>query len=121
MKIRLYYFNYSHLSKSSPSGTARCLTSNGRYIFWSHWKEAYMWDQKYNSCPCHEHLNEEHFQLTASSRMRNGLAEDVLSSNESNYVFISFVNFVLTSVHYFSINMSVTFITFISNTYAHAV
>ena len=68
----------NNIEKSSPSGTARCLTNNGQYIFWSHWKEAYLWGQKHNSSPCHEQLKEDHFQLTACSRMRNGLAEDVL-------------------------------------------
>ena len=67
-----------NIKKSAPSGTARCLTKDGKFILWSHWKEAYLWDQKYNSTHCHERLKEDHFELTASSRMRNGLAEDVL-------------------------------------------
>ena len=50
----------------------------GNNIYWSHWKEAYCWDQKSNSCPIHKGLKEDHFNLTPSSRMRNGLAEDVL-------------------------------------------
>ena len=31
-----------------------------------------------NSMPLHERLKEDHFNLTPSSRMRNGLTEDVL-------------------------------------------
>ena len=34
--------------------------------------------QRCNSCYFHEKLKEDHFILTPSSRMRNGLAEDVL-------------------------------------------
>ena len=68
----------NNIEKSALSGTARCLTKDGKYILWSHWKEAYIWDQKHNSAHCHERLKEDHFELTASSRMRNGLAEDVL-------------------------------------------
>ena len=38
-----------------------------------------LWDQKTNSCPIHENLKEEHFQLNPSPQIRNGLAEDVLN------------------------------------------
>jgi hypothetical protein len=58
--------------------STRCLKNGDYNIFWQHWKDAYMWDQASNSSPLHEKLKEEHFQLTPSSRMRNGLAEDVL-------------------------------------------
>ena len=68
------------MEKSSPhDGTTRCLIKDGKNIFWSHWKDAYYWDQSNNSCPLHENLKEEYFHLTPSSQMRNGLAEDVLN------------------------------------------
>ena len=67
------------MEKSSAHGTSRFLTNNGNNIFWSHWKEAFLWDQSSNSCHLHENLKEDHFMLTPSSRMRNGLAEDVLN------------------------------------------
>lgn len=68
----------NNVEKSSPTGSTRCLKNGDDNIFWQHWKDAYLWDQACNSCPLHEKLKEEHFQLTPSSRMRNGLAEDVL-------------------------------------------
>ena len=68
----------NNVEKSYSHGGKRVLTKGGKNIFWSHWKEAYLWDQKSNSCPLHERLKEEHFELTPSFRMRNGLAEDVL-------------------------------------------
>jgi hypothetical protein len=68
----------NNVEKSSPTGSTRCLKNGDDNIFWKHWKDAYLWDQACNSCPLHEKLKEEHFQLTPSSRMRNGLAEDVL-------------------------------------------
>ena len=68
------------MEKSSAHGSTRCLTIDGKTIFWSYWKEAYMWDQSNNSCHPHESLKEEHFNLTPTLRlrMRNNLAEDVL-------------------------------------------
>ncbi|CAB4015802.1 Hypothetical predicted protein [Paramuricea clavata] len=69
---------HNNVEKSSPTGTTRCLKNGDDNIFWQHWKDAYLWDQACNSCPLHEKLKEEHFQLTPSSRMRNSLAEDVL-------------------------------------------
>ena len=51
---------------------------NGQNIFWCFWRKAYLWDQQNHSCPIHEKLTEDHFELTPSSRMRNSLAEDVL-------------------------------------------
>lgn len=68
------------MEKSSAHGSARCLTINGKNIFWSHWKEAFTWDQNSNSCHFHEKLKEDHFMLTPSLRMRNNLAEDVLDA-----------------------------------------
>ncbi len=68
----------NNVEKSSSHGGKRILTKGGKNIYWSHWKEAYCWDQNSNSCPIHERLREDHFDLTPSSRMRNGLAEDVL-------------------------------------------
>lgn len=86
MMIIDFYVTFQHnfkkirnnVEKSSAHGSARCLTYNREHIFWIYWREAYEWDQANNSCPIHEKLKEEHFNLTPSSRMRNGLAEDVL-------------------------------------------
>jgi hypothetical protein len=54
------------------------LTKNGENIFWIYWRDAYEWDQANNALAIHEKLKEDHFNLTPGSRMRNGLAEDVL-------------------------------------------
>jgi hypothetical protein len=62
----------NNVEKSSSHGGKRILTKGGKNIYWSHWKEAYNWDQSSNSCPIHERLKEDHFDLTPSSRMRNG-------------------------------------------------
>ncbi len=70
---------YNIEKSSAHAGSTRFLTKGGTNIFWAHWKDAYLWDQKSNSCHIHENLKEDHFQLTPSSRMRNGLAEDVLN------------------------------------------
>ena len=40
--------------------------------------DAYNYDQREFSLSFHEKLTEEHFNLDASSKMRNHLAEDVL-------------------------------------------
>ncbi|XP_028418403.1 uncharacterized protein LOC114543743 [Dendronephthya gigantea] len=70
----------NNVEKSSERGTSRCLAKDGKNIFWSHWKQAFSWDQNSNSCHLHEKLKEDHFMLTPNSRMRNNLAEDVLDN-----------------------------------------
>ena len=90
------------VEKSYSRGGKRVLTKGGKNIFWSHWKEAYLWDQKSNSCPLHERLKEEHFELTPSSRMRNGLAEDVL---DKRMLFLMKVMSVYMSVDLYDVYM----------------
>lgn len=51
---------------------------------WSHLYEAYRWDQSKNSLKLHERLTEVHFNLGYATRMRNHLAEDLLSTNMLN-------------------------------------
>ena len=83
--LKVSFFSLQHnfkkvrnnVEKSSSCGK-RTLRIGGKYIYWSHWKEAYHGDQMSNSMPLHERLKEDHFNLTPSSRMRNGLAEDIL-------------------------------------------
>jgi hypothetical protein len=48
-------------------------------IVWSHWEEAYKFNIK-DGFPIHRKLTEEHILLTPVSKMRNGLASDVLNS-----------------------------------------
>ena len=108
----------NNVEKSSTHGGKRVLTKGGKNIFWSHWKEAYLWDQKSNSCPLHERLKEEHFELTPSSRMRNELAEDVLDKrmlflmnvivgmSADMYVYMQYIWMLSTTVarHYKMLN-----------------
>ena len=79
----------NNIEKSSPSGTTRCLTKDGNHIFWSHWKEAFLWDQRCNSSHCHERLKQDHFELTPSSRMKNSLAEDLLDKRMFNLMKVN--------------------------------
>ena len=105
----------NNIEKTAPSGTAKCLTKDGKFILWSHWKEVYLWDQKYNSAHCHERLQDDHFELTASSRMRNGLAEDVLDKKMFLLMRVfkcSYVIFYLTiirRIHLFDNYVTSTF------------
>lgn len=60
------------------AGKPRCLTIAGKKILWSHFVDAYKFDQTTTSIHIHERLKEEHFNLDPALRMRNHLAEDVL-------------------------------------------
>ena len=109
----------NNVEKSSSHGGKRVLTKGGKNIFWSHWKEAYLWDQKSNSCPLHERLKEEHFELILGSRMRNGLVEDVLDKrmlflmkvivgmSVDMYVYMQYIWMLSTAVarHYEMLNV----------------
>ena len=58
-------------------------------IQWSHLYEVYRWDQSRNSIKLHERLTEVHFNLGYASRMRNHLAEDMLSTNMLNLIKVN--------------------------------
>lgn len=49
-------------------------------IVWTHWLEAYKWDQAENSFPVFGQLSTEHMQPNQRDKMRNRLAEDVVGS-----------------------------------------
>lgn len=68
----------NNLEKSRPGGV-RLLSYGDKTIQWSHLYQAYKWDQTRNSLKIHERLTEDHFKLGYATRMRNHLAEDVLS------------------------------------------
>jgi hypothetical protein len=82
MSIILFKHNIkklrNNLEKSRPGGV-RFLCFGDKTIQWSHLCETYKWDQTSNSLKIHEMLTEEHFNLGYATRMRNHLAEEVLS------------------------------------------
>ena len=63
------------------TGSLRCLTFNGNHICFGLNGKSVRMGSKFNIVPHHEGLTEDHFNLTASSRIRNHLAEDVLDKN----------------------------------------
>jgi hypothetical protein len=78
---------YSHImkkirntiSKNGKQNTyTRHLLHKGKYIYWEHFKNAYLWDISNNAFPVHQKLTHEHFHLSSESKMRNALAENVL-------------------------------------------
>ncbi|XP_031555949.1 uncharacterized protein LOC116292737 [Actinia tenebrosa] len=68
----------NNLEKSRIGGV-RLLTVGCDHIEWAHLYQAYRWDQNSNSLKIHEELTEDHFNLGYATRMRNHLAEQVLS------------------------------------------
>lgn len=50
-----------------------------------------------NSLPIHERLKEDHFNLTPSLRMRNGLAEDVLDKQMLSLMMVIIAGGMATS------------------------
>jgi hypothetical protein len=63
-------------NKSKPG---RYIIKDDIPIVWSHWEEAYKFNIQ-DGFPIHRKLTEEHILLTPVSKMRNGLASDVLNS-----------------------------------------
>ena len=96
----------NNIEKSSARGK-RYLTKDGKQILWSHWEEAYLWDQNSNSLPIHERLKEDHFHLTPSSRMRNALAEDVLDKRMLFLMQVRKVN--VLSRYFYDINFALQY------------
>ena len=82
----------NNIEKSNKSGKPRCLTIDGKQITWDQFKSAFNWDQKCFSLPLHEKLTLQHFELDSASKMRNGLAEDVL---DTKMLFLMQVIFIL--------------------------
>jgi len=76
----------------------RLLSFGDKTIQWSHLYQAYQWDQSTNSLKLHERLTEEHFNLGYASRMRNHLAEDVLSKKMLHLLQVK-QNTIFKSVH----------------------
>eukprot|EP00112_Aurelia_sp_Birch-Aquarium-sp1_P000832 Seg108.1 transcript_id=Seg108.1/GoldUCD/mRNA.D3Y31 product="hypothetical protein" protein_id=Seg108.1/GoldUCD/D3Y31 len=73
----------NNVEKSSASGkTTRHLMIGDKEILWSHWRASYAFDCR-SGIRTFQKLTDEHFELTPCSRMRNHLADDVLSPRMS--------------------------------------
>eukprot|EP00112_Aurelia_sp_Birch-Aquarium-sp1_P002408 Seg1267.3 transcript_id=Seg1267.3/GoldUCD/mRNA.D3Y31 product="hypothetical protein" protein_id=Seg1267.3/GoldUCD/D3Y31 len=72
------------VEKSSPCDkTARHLVKDGKDIVWDHWKQAYAFSIS-NHFRTNCRLTSDHFTLSPTLRMRNHLADDVLSTGMIN-------------------------------------
>ena len=54
------------------------MTPQGK-LRWAHWVDTFLWDRNGRHNRLHPKLTQEHFVLTTTSKMRNPLAEHVLS------------------------------------------
>ena len=97
----LFIMDYSHVIKRVrnnvlKSGTGKDFVRNLVYnqdILWEHWVNAFKWDHETNAFPLHRKLTHDHFFLTQESKMRNRLAEDVLSEEMLN-LMLAFQKFL---------------------------
>lgn len=83
--------------KSHEAISAKRILAKGtppKFIVWKHWEDAFAWDQQH-CLPLHHKLKPEHFELTASSLMRNHLAEQVLNKDMLNLMKVLF-NFIIS-------------------------
>lgn len=72
----------NNVSKSGDSEFCkRRLKHKDKFIEWSHFRQAYLWDISKNPFPVHHRLTQEHIFLTSENKMRNHLAEEVLNSD----------------------------------------
>ncbi|XP_071174117.1 uncharacterized protein [Mytilus edulis] len=67
------------LKSGTEAHCKRHLVCGEKYIEWSHFKQAYLWDISSHVFPVYHKLTQEHFFLTSEAKMRNYLAEDVLN------------------------------------------
>ena len=66
------------LLSSTPNGRRQILL-NGKFVYWSYFQEAYMYNMK-REFRYFRHLTREHVFLNAQAKMRNHLATDVLGT-----------------------------------------
>lgn len=94
-----FIMDYSHTAKKIRNSLVGSCTGekplrtlqneHGDLILWSHWRKCYEWDCS-NTIPLHQKLTESHMEPSATDKMRNHLAEEVLNA-EMLYVFQMFV------------------------------
>ena len=73
----------NNVYKSHEALSAKRILAKGvppRFIVLKNWEDAFAWDQQH-CLPLHHKLRPEHLELTASSLMRNHLAEQVLNKD----------------------------------------
>ena len=58
----------------------RLLKHTKDHILWTHWKDAFNWDQKTNSMKIYHKLAQDHIEPNNEQLMRNSLAIGVLNS-----------------------------------------
>ena len=82
--------DYSHVMKKIRNNVSKSgfkpvhkkqLLFKGHHIIWEHWYKAYIWDTTANTLKVFPCLTNDHFFLNSQLKMRNKLAEDVLSEN----------------------------------------
>lgn len=73
------------VEKSKREGVKQ-LAFDNEELLWEHLRKAYEYDLNSNSLQTHRHLSDDHFYLTSTSKMRNYLADDVLSEDMLNLV-----------------------------------
>lgn len=66
-------------SENSKQG-GRYLILNGHQVVWEHWKECLQFNFQ-NGFSIHQHLTDDHINLTPASKMRNHLALQVLDKD----------------------------------------
>ena len=64
---------------------------HGHCINWSHFRDAYEWDKVTNSMRVYHKLRDEHINLEKASKMRNALANDILSMDMHHLMQASIV------------------------------
>lgn len=74
---------------------------------WSHFVDAFEFDQTCNSLPIHEKLTEQHLHLDPALRMRDHLAEDVL---DAKMLHLMKVRIHLSQIKTVGLNVSPKFI-----------
>lgn len=72
--------NIEASKQQNKNSNGRYLVLNGRAIIWEHFEDAFKFNIQ-NGIRIHKKLTKEHIEITSASKMRNGLAEEVLDRN----------------------------------------
>ena len=64
-------------------------------ILWRYWRDSYNYDWQHG-VRTFQKLSDEHFDLTPSSRMRNHLADDVLSPRMKELMVVKLVVYIVS-------------------------
>ncbi|XP_069123679.1 uncharacterized protein [Argopecten irradians] len=69
------------MSSGNESHHTKNLMKHGNPITWQQWLDAVQWDEKVNSRRVHSKINVSHMYPDSSEKMRNHLAEEMLSTD----------------------------------------